>query len=158
MRSNSFNDPSTRTEAALRAQLIELRRELARSQQEVEKNQSDLQQRQELLRSAAGDLSTAPIHSHMKPRQTWCSRFRIHPLKWRSRDGCPIKTRLLHASSLLIQHTSMKVVVDYLYRSGARNFIPHSAEFSAQSLIHNLTLGSVMGLTRQKSPPLVIEK
>ncbi len=58
-RSNSFNDPSSRTEAALRAQLIELRRELAKSQQEVEKSQTDLQQRQELLRSAAGEATVS---------------------------------------------------------------------------------------------------
>lgn len=53
-RSSSFSEANNRSEAALRAQLIELRRELSSSQQEVEKSRHDLQQRQELLRSAAG--------------------------------------------------------------------------------------------------------
>ena len=53
-RSSSFTETSSKTEAALRAQLIELRRDLSNSQQEVEKTKLDLQQRQELLRSAAG--------------------------------------------------------------------------------------------------------
>ena len=54
LRSNSFTDASSKTEAALRAQLMELRRDLSTSQQEVEQTRLDLQQRQELLKSAAG--------------------------------------------------------------------------------------------------------
>ena len=56
LRSSSFTESGSKTEAALRAQLIELRRDLSTSQQEVEQTRLDLQQRQELLKSAAGRL------------------------------------------------------------------------------------------------------
>lgn len=56
-------EASSKTEAALRAQLIELRRDLSTSQQEVEQTRLDLQQRQQLLKSAAGEQYKASPHS-----------------------------------------------------------------------------------------------
>ena len=48
------SDSGAATEAALRAQLIDLRRELSRSQKAVEDSKHDLQIRQDMLKSAAG--------------------------------------------------------------------------------------------------------
>ena len=52
--SGHASDSGAATEAALRAQLIDLRRELSRSEQAVEDSKHDLRLRQDLLKSAAG--------------------------------------------------------------------------------------------------------